>query len=132
MSSWRDFIGLPHETGADPRIGAAADCLLLVFAVQDELGIPHPEPEEHWFDLARRGGWHELKELYDTFFSCAEGVEGVSRDGDFALLLSNKRGGMMGFATRIDGGTLTVSEKRGVIWIPDSVKEWNRYYRWKA
>ena len=127
---WHDWIGLPHETGADPRIGAAADCLLLVFAVQDQLGIPHPEPEERWFDLARRGGWVELKELYDIFFSWAEPVEGASRDGDFTLLVPSRRDAMLGFATRLDGGVLTVSEKRGVVWIPDALKEWDRFYRW--
>jgi len=126
-NTWRNYIGLPHEIGADPRIGAAADCLLLVFAVQDELGIPHPEPDERWFDLARKG---ETRVLCEMFFAATEIVSEV-KDGCFTLLTAGTE--KLGFAVRIDGGALTVNEKRGgVIWIPDCLTGWEYFYRWKA
>lgn len=123
---WRDFIGLPHEIGADPRDGVAADCLLLVFAVQAELNIPHPKPDERWFELARQG---ETRQLCEMFFAGAEVTTDIE-DGCFTLLTSGMN--KMGFAVRIEGGALTVNEKRGgVIWIPDGLKGWEYFYRWK-
>jgi hypothetical protein len=126
MGTWRDYIGLPHEIGADPRDGIAADCLLLVFAVQDELGIPHPEPDERWFEAARND---QIQMLCDEFFDGTEVVDEVS-DGCFTLLTVGLQ--KIGFAIRIEGGALTVNEKRGgVIWIPDCLKGWEYFYRWK-
>jgi hypothetical protein len=121
--SWRDYIGLPHEIAADPRIGAAADCLLLAFVVQDELGIDHPEPDERWFDLARAERWTAL------FFRHA-GEQKTPADGMVTLLVGPQR--RLGVAVRVDDGSLTVNEKKGVIWIPPAVKDWGVWYQWRV
>lgn len=124
--TWRDFIGLPHEIGADPRIGAAADCLLLAFAVQDELGIRHPEPDERWFEMARNDDWTQLSAL---FFRWAR-QQKEPKDGDITLLVGPKR--HLGLAVRINDGSLTVNERKGVIWIPEQLKSWEVWYQWIA
>jgi hypothetical protein len=122
--TWRSYIGLPHEIAADPRIGAAADCLLLAFVVQDELGIAHPEPDERWFDLARAERWTELSALF--FRHAVEQKEPA--DGMVTLLVGPQR--KLGVAVRVDGGSLTVNERKGVIFIPQPVKDWGVWYSW--
>ena len=42
---WKRWIGLPHEFGADPEDGVAADCLLMVWRILDDAGINHPPME---------------------------------------------------------------------------------------
>ena len=62
--TWRKWIGLPHEFGADPEQGKAADCLLMVWRILDDAGIDHPEFNAYWLDIARQGDWPALEALW--------------------------------------------------------------------
>ena len=57
---WKNWIGLPHEFGADPELGKAADCLVMVWHILDEAGIEHPEFDYHWLELAKQERWRQL------------------------------------------------------------------------
>jgi hypothetical protein len=97
---------------------------LLAFAVQEELGVFHPPVAEHWFDLARAERWTELSALF--FKKAAEQKEPA--DGMVTLLVGPQR--KLGVAVRVDGGSLTVNEKKGVVFIPQPVKDWGVWYSW--
>jgi len=61
---WKRWIGLPHRFGADPELGEAADCLLMVWLILDEAGIEHPEFDHHWLELAKQERWRELEGMW--------------------------------------------------------------------
>lgn len=117
-SHWSQFIGLPHRTGADPCIDDAADCLLVAFAVLDELGLPHPPLQGGWFTMALQGRWAELREVFT--------VQTVPSDyGDGAVAMLDA-----GVAVAVGDGLLLATHSQGVRWIHlDRIKplEWRRF-----
>lgn len=58
---WKRWIGLPHEFGADPCDGQAADCVLMVWRILDDADIEHPEFNAYWLEMARQKRWAELR-----------------------------------------------------------------------
>ena len=117
-SHWRQFIGLPHRTGADPCTEDAADCLLVAFAVLDEIGFPHPPVDPQWFAMAERGLWPELRNLLYSLTIPATG-----ESGDVALAQS-------GLIVSIGGGVLLAQHSRGVRWVPMELlgpRDWRRF-----
>lgn len=117
-SHWSQFVGLPHRTGADPRTDDAADCLLVAFAVLDELGQPHPPLQEGWFTMAGQGRWDELREVFEV-----QTAPTSYGDGAVALLDA-------GVMVAIGGGVLITRHRDGVQWFHRdrlTPKEWRRF-----
>jgi hypothetical protein len=115
---WRQFIGLPHQTGADPCTDDAADCLLVAFAVLDELNMPHPPLARLWFALAAEGMWRDLETLFKALT-----VEDDGADGAVAMTQS-------GVIVSVGGGVLLTQHQRGVRWVPMELlapREWRRF-----
>jgi hypothetical protein len=115
---WRQFIGLPHRTGADPRTEDAADCLLVAFAVLDELALPHPPVDPQWFAMAQRGEWNKLADAFH-FLTIP------SDPGDGAVSMTEA-----GILVGIGGGALLTRHHGGVRWAPTDLlgsREWRRF-----
>lgn len=112
MPNWRSYIGLPHVLGADPSEGEGADCLLLAFSVLEELGLPHPPVDRAWFDLAARGAWHELEEIWRAVTAPT-----IAPENGAVTLIRNGPAGL-GVAIAIDQGLLMVHHRKGVVWVP--------------
>lgn len=115
MRDWRSYIGLPHLFEADPSDGKGADCLILSMGILDDLGLPHPAIDPHWFDLARRGCWGELETIWRHL------TEPVDTPEDGAVTLFKNGPSGLGVGTVIDKGLLLVHHRRGVSWIPLNV-----------
>lgn len=112
MRNWRSYIGLPHAFGADPADGKAADCLVMVMGILDDLGKPHPPLDPHWLQLAEQGAWSQLETIWRHITAPIESPE----DGAVTLLRNGLAG--LGVAVVIDGGLLMVHHRRGVVWVP--------------
>ena len=115
---WRQFVGLPHQTGADPRVDDAADCLLLAFAVLDELNQPHPPADTQWFEMAEKGMWPELKQQLDLLTVADAGGNGAVAMGTGGLIVS------------VGHGVLVTQDRRGVRWVPMELLcpiDWRRF-----
>lgn len=112
MDGWRSYIGLPHAFGADPRDGVGADCLIVAFAVLDELGMSHPAVDPHWFEMAESGDWEPLKRAWEAETFPVDAPE------EGAVTLMDHGAGGLGVATVVDSGLLMVHHRRGVRWIP--------------
>lgn len=122
MRDWRRYIGLPHQFGADPDTGIGADCLVMVFGLLDDLHLRHPQFEEQWLDLAAKGAWEELENLWAALtVPLAAPSEGA------VTLLHNGTLGL-GVGIVLDRGLLTVHHRRGVVWAPLCVLKPRTYY----
>lgn len=109
---WHAWIGLPHEFGADPRHGKAADCLVMVWAILDDAGIPHPEFQYEWLELARSAEWDILELIWHQI------TEPLNRPEPYAVCLFENGPAGLGVGIVIDDGVLIVHHKRGVRWVP--------------
>lgn len=112
MQTWRSYIGLPHGFGADPADGQAADCLVMVMRVLDELGQPHPPLNPDWLVFAEQGVWNQLEATWQQITVPVQSPE----DGAVTLLHNGPAG--LGVAVVIDAGLLMVHHRRGVVWVP--------------
>lgn len=115
---WRQFVGLPHKTGADPRHEDAADCLLVAFAVLDELHLMRPPVDPLWFELAKNGQWQKLREILNSMTLPSAGGTG-------AIAMTEA-----GVVVCVDGGVLLTQHSRGVRWVPMEVlrvEDWRRF-----
>jgi len=122
---WKRWIGLPHEFGADPEDGQAADCLLMVWRILDDADISHPEFNAYWFEMARQKHWGELETLW------RDGTIQLDDPEEHAVtLFRNGRAGL-GVGIVVDGGLLLVHHKRGVAWVPLSLMPSLRFYRFR-
>lgn len=108
---WHQWIGLPHRFRADPRDGEGADCLLMVWAVLDTAGVPHPEFDAAWLDLAEWGRHQRLAEIYRDITIPLEEPEEYA-----TTLFSTAR--TIGIGIVVDDGLLHVHHRRGVQWTP--------------
>ena len=108
---WRQWIGLPHIFRADPRDGIGADCLIMTWNVLDDAGVPHPEFDSRWLDLAETGAHQELAQLYEQSTIPLETPE------EYAITLF-AGAQMIGVGVVVDDGLLHIHHRRGVQWIP--------------
>lgn len=122
MPTWMRWIGLPHGFGANPEDGAAADCVLMVWAVLDEAGVPHPPFETRWLDLAKSGNWPALEKLWDARTRLLPGPV------PYAVTLFHNGSAGLGVGVVVDDGLLMVHHKRGVCWVPLAVMKRLPYY----
>lgn len=119
---WKRWIGLPHEFGADPENGQAADCLLMVWHILDAAGIRHPEFNAYWLEMARQKRWTELEAMWNDATILLQQPEEHS-----VTLFHNGPAGL-GVGIVVDSGLLLVHHKRGVRWVPLSYAPKLRFY----
>jgi glucose uptake protein GlcU len=96
----------------------AADCLLVAFAVLDELNMPHPPLAKLWFALAAEGMWRDLRTLFMSLTVADDGSAGA-----VAMMQS-------GIVISIDGGVLLTQHRSGVRWVPMEMlrdAQWRRF-----
>jgi hypothetical protein len=125
IPTWRRFIGLPHALAADPHQGEAADCLLVAFSVLAEAGRPHPEPNPHWFELARASRWSELQTIWSDL------TEPLSGPEPYAVTLIKNGPAGLGVGVVVDDGLLITHHRRGVSWVPLSALKPLSFARFK-
>jgi hypothetical protein len=114
------YLGLKHGFGADPRLGEAADCLLLCFALLEDAGVPAPVVDPSWFEMARAGLWGSLETAWNR------GTVSVEKPEKFAVSLYRNRPKpdhpRLGVSTVIEsGGSLgivMIHARKGVVWLP--------------
>jgi hypothetical protein len=116
MADWIRWVNakLPHITGADPDDGEGIDCLVMCSKVRASEGLPMPELNPQWFDMARDGRWRELRDEWGHLCE-------PCRLEPYALVLHLQPGGMMGVGVVIDDGVLIVHHRRGAQWLPMDV-----------
>jgi hypothetical protein len=122
---WKRWIGLPHEFGADPEDGQAADCLLMVWRILDDAGIPHPVFDQHWLEMAKQKRWAELETMWTDATTELEHAE------PYAVTLIRNGPAGLGVGIVLDGGLLLVHHRRGVRWVPLSFMTSLRFYRFR-
>jgi len=98
---WHAWIGLPHEFGADPRQGKAADCLVMV------------------------AEWDVLKLIWNQITETLDGPE------PYAVCLFENGAAGLGVGIVVDDGVLIVHHKRGVRWVPLKAIRKSEYCRFK-
>jgi hypothetical protein len=119
---WKRWIGLPHEFGADPEHGKAADCLLMVWHILDDAGIDHPEFNGYWLELARQKRWGELEMLWN------DATLQLEKPQEHAVTLFRNGPAGLGVGIVVDDGLLLVHHKRGVRWVPLSYMPTLHFY----
>jgi hypothetical protein len=125
MSDWRRWIGLPHEFGADPEDGKACDCLVMVWRILDNAGIPHPSMDPRWLQLAGQKRWAELEALW------RDGTVELAQPEEHAVTLIRNGPAGLGVSIVVDDGLLLVHHKRGVRWVPLSYMPNLRFYKFR-
>jgi len=122
---WKRWIGLPHRFGADPELGEAADCLLMVWLILDEAGIEHPEFDHHWLELAKQERWRELEGMW------ADATVPLQEPEEHSVALFRNGPAGLGVGIVVDDGLLLVHHRRGVHWVPLSYMPNLRFYRFR-
>ena len=120
---WKRWIGLPHEFGADPEGGKAADCLVMVWRILDSAGIHHPSMNAQWLQLAEQKRWPELEQLW------SDGTVELDGPQQHAVTLIRNGPAGLGVSIVVDDGLLLVHHRRGVRWVPLSYMPSLRFYR---
>lgn len=112
-NDWPQWIGLPHQVGADPADGVAADCLIMAHRVRTAAGLPTPTLDPMWFTLAAAGHWTHLEREWRRLMVRCE-------PEPYALLMHHQPS-CLGVGIALDDGILTVHHRRGVQWLPIEV-----------
>jgi hypothetical protein len=93
-----NWIGLPHEIGADPRYGKACCCLVANAVVNEQKHQYFPTHElANWIQLSHEGDWKTLEAAFETHTKPVTLAE--CRRGDVAIL-HHEQG--LGLATVLD------------------------------
>lgn len=61
---WKQWVGLPHEIGADPRKGKAACCLQITKILLEDIGYTFPFELEMFYRLAREQNLDEIRKIF--------------------------------------------------------------------
>jgi hypothetical protein len=122
---WKRWIGLPHQFGADPEDGKAADCLLMVWRILDDAGIDHPGFDAYWLEMARQKRWAELETLW------RDGTMQLDNPEEHAVTLFRNGPNGLGVGIVVDDGLLLVHHRRGVRWVPFDFMPELRFYRFR-
>lgn len=121
---WTDWIGLPHQIGADPREGKAACCLVMARILLTNVGIPFPEIEDQLLDLARAHQWTRLSKVFH------EHTEPILKPEPWSLTLVENGPAGLGLGTVVPGPYLLLPHHRkGVTAIPIVVLRKLNYHR---
>ena len=112
MINWQKWLGLPHEFGVHPDSGTGADCVLMVWAVLDSVGVHHPPFDPLWLELGKEGQWQQLREIWK------EGTAEIDEPQEYNVCLFENGPSGLGVGIVINRGALIVHHKRGVCWVP--------------
>jgi hypothetical protein len=113
---WRDWIGLPHVIGSNPREGQAGCCLVIASVVLASGGVELPMGLDHWLGLARDARWDELRDGFEAFTSPLQGAQ------ELALTLLDNGSHGLGLGVVVEPRwLLSCHHERGVIAIPTTV-----------
>ena len=123
MSNWRNYLGLPHEFGADPADGVAADCVILTWHVLQAAGVYCPRLDSNWFVMAKAGKADELVRIYKRL------TYEIDEPEEYAVTLFDNGESGLGMGVVVDGGLLMVHHRRGVCWLPIRLLKKLRYRR---
>ncbi len=63
---WRDWLGYPHEIGADPRFTNKCCCLKMIAAMYEELQLGKVPFNPAWYDLFKNNRLNEIDTLMST------------------------------------------------------------------
>lgn len=113
LEIWRDWIGLPHEIGADPREGKAACCLRMTWILLSEAGVLLPPFQESWLTLAHAGRWGELEAVFRKHTELLPGPEPWS-----ITMIQNGKAGLGVGVFLPEGYLLLPHHRRGVLAAP--------------
>lgn len=121
MSACSDLIGRPYRYGADGTDpDGALDCIHLVFAALDRLGLPHPQCRNEWYDGKRIGR--------DLLMWCRR-VDVAAYDGDVLLLPQQNTA----FAVYWEKGCLYINQhSKAVAWCPIGMVPSYRCFRLRS
>ena len=125
MVDWTRWIGMPHEFGADPAQGKAADCLVMVWSILDDSNVSHPAFQYEWLEMARSGEWEFLQLLWDSSTEVLDAPE------EYAVCLFENGSLGLGVGIVVDNGVLIVHHRRGVCWLPFRAMRNIQYCRFK-
>ena len=116
-----DLIGRPYRWGADGSDpDGALDCIHLVFAVLDRLGLPHP---------ACKAEWYEGKSFARDLLMWCRRVDLAAYDGDVLLLPQETTA----FAVYWENGCLYINQPlKAVAWCPISAVRSCRCFRLRS
>ena len=64
MIDWKQWVGLPHEVGADPRQGKAACCLQITKIILEDAGYTFPFEVEMFYRLASENNVDAIKRIF--------------------------------------------------------------------
>ena len=110
--NWSDWVGLPHEVGADPLQGKSACCLQIAKILLSQEGLSTP-PIEPLLERARFRDWPGLTAAFNSLSEPLEGPEPLA-----LTLITNGRFGL-GLGVVVENGRLLVPHHRkGVVAIP--------------
>jgi hypothetical protein len=120
--NWHDWLSLPHRTGADPRDGEAACCLVMAQVLHEQAGSPFPsELVPYWLELVEAKAWAILK---DEFYGRTAPAN-LPRPLSMALVRGQNS---MGIAIVPENGILLAPHhSRGVIAVPISPQVLKHY-----
>lgn len=108
---WRQWLGLPHQIGADPTEGQGACCLRMAQALYAAAGRPFPNPQP-FINLARCGEWRRLSFEFGRLCDPLPGPEPLA-----LTLLRNPSEGL-GIGIHLGTHLLLPHHRRGVVAIP--------------
>lgn len=66
MIDWKQWVGLPHETGADPRLGRAACCLKITQIILNDIGYRFPFDLEELYHLAEQRDLLAIRKAFES------------------------------------------------------------------
>lgn len=123
MIDWKPWVGLPHSFGEHPKHGRGADCVIMVWAILDSVGVYHPPFDYKWMELATAGKWEELQALWD------EATEVLPEMEEYAVCMFENGASGLGVGIVVENGVLVVHHKRGVCWLPPRAMRESQYRR---
>ena len=123
MIDWKPWIGLPHSFGEHPKHGRGADCVVMVWAILDSVGVYHPPFDYRWMDLATAGKWEELQGLWNAATEVLPEME------EYAVCMFKNGANGLGVGIVVENGVLVVHHKRGVCWLPPRAMKESQYRR---
>ena len=107
MQDLFSLVGTPYELGADGSKGKI-DCIHLVYAVWDQLGIEPPVFDDHWYEAS-------FVYIAKAILRWGARIQAPYQDGDL-LLLPNKD---HAFAVVWQSGILYINRDLGAVsWCP--------------
>jgi len=112
MIDWKRWIGLPHMFGVHPESGQGCDCVLMVWAILDSVGVNHPAFDERWLLMGADGRWDELRQLWESR------TQKLEEPQEHAVTLFENGPAGLGVGIVVDNGALIVHHTRGVCWVP--------------